>query len=162
MNVRFVDHTEELFQQLMVRVAAATAAAAGVLAEGYREALLRRQAPPHSKIGEIPKAYFGHRPKGYGPTEWAEYSGGRAINNPGQVDYLASYIDYSTEQEFGLPTASVGFRPAPHIGTPEVPGNYLLLHNESGRPWVVPVFDEVRSDAAQAASRAFNEAGRQT
>lgn len=130
LTVQFEDHTETFLERLRRRLLNACSAPADELADIYRGDLQRNIAPPHSDPGQIPHAYFGWKSGGYGPTN------DTMINNPGQVDYLATYIDFAANDLFGGIQASIGFRPS-HVQPGE---NYLLYHDANGRPWIQPIF----------------------
>lgn len=153
-TARIVDRSDEFVESLFERVGIASGAACRVLAARYHEALTATWSfqtpfgPRHSIPGEIPHKYFGHRPGGYRVHGYGE------INNEGQTDFLAEYIE--ADDKPGEYEAVVGF--APNHTTKGLRSwapktNYLIAHDVlSGvgeRPWIYPVFDENRSELAQ-------------
>lgn len=155
LTVRFVDHSDQFLEKLRRKLKAAVVAAASELSEGYRTELQREQSPLHSATGQIPHAYVGWLPGGYGPTNET------GVNNIPpefagiQTAPLASYIDYGSDDLFGI-GAYVGFLES-HVN----PGagfdgqNYLLEWDRSGRPWIQPIFDTWRVAASAVAMEAF-------
>ena len=145
---RFDYHRDQFYELLNRKLLAACAAAAEQLADVYRGNLTRNIAPPHSNIGEIPHAYLGWKPDGYGPVRFPE-----TLNNPGQEDFLANYIDFSASDVFFV-SAAVGFKPS-HVGSEFAPVNYLLWHDRHGRPWVEPILRQNIPIAAEIAKASF-------
>lgn len=158
LTVRIVDHSEEFLDSLYERIGIASGAACRLLADRYRESLTKTWSfqnpggPRHSIEGEIPHKYFGHRPGGFQLHGYGE------INNDGQTDFLAEYIE--ADERPGEPVAFVGF--APNHTEKGARGwfrgaNYLITHDPlSGygdRPWIYPVFEESRNEMAQIASQ---------
>ena len=69
-------------ERIRERVKSGCVAAAGALAEGYRDELLAIQSPPHSEPGEIPHKYDGPREGGWGwrdKQREMEFAGSPAI-----------------------------------------------------------------------------------
>jgi len=154
LTARFEDHSERVIAMLNRKLAAAIGAAAEDLADAYRAGLQFSQAPPHSRVGEIPHRYFGHRPGGFGPVFGAgepnntQESGFSAT----QTDYLSTYIEGGADDVFGIVNGYVGFLPS-HVTTREQ--NYLLEHDQRGRPWVIPLYRSAKSEMARVAKSAF-------
>lgn len=146
-NVSFEDHEVEFMGLVRRKLQGAVTQAADRLADDYRDELTKTKAPPHSGKGEIPHAYFGWKPGGYGPTN------STLINNIGQTDYLANYITYETTNIYGTITAYIGFLPS-HMPDGQ---NYLLGHDRAKRPWIVPIFDAYIEFASIAAVKGFAE-----
>lgn len=149
LTVRFEEHRERFQDLLFRKLTAGCSAAATELSETYRKILLRNIAPPHSRAGQIPHAYLGHKTGGYGPKNGVEGS----INNTPrqgfsntQVTFLASYIDAAPGRNGG---AVVGFSPS-HVTTRQK--NYLLGWDQGRidgaavpmRPWVRPGYEIAR------------------
>ena len=156
-SVTFVDHSDAIKEKLNRKLEACFRAAALKLAKGYREGLQETIAPPHSGIGEIPHAYAGHKRGGFGPlngygepNNTAEF--GFARDQGVGSDFLSNYIEGGASGHFGTVEGFVGFRPS-HVDSRSM--NYLLRHDETGRPWVYPLFRENRSQMAAAAKTAF-------
>ncbi len=139
LTARVVDHRVRIQEMLNAKIGDACAVAAEVLAVAYRRALQKTEAPPHSKPGEIPHAYLGWKPGGFRVLNDSDSS---EINNPGQVAFLSEYIDSSPTKKGD--SAVVGFLQAPHIGGRD--GNYLLIFDQTNRPWTGPVFDDTRAE----------------
>lgn len=159
-SVTFVDHSEKIKEKLDRKLEECIRAAAVSLSASYKDGLQENIAPPHSKIGEIPHAYAGHKPKGFGPLN--EY--GEANNTTAQgfardqgvgSDFLSNYIQGGASGHFGTIEGFVGFGKS-HVVDRSM--NYLLRHDSNGRPWVYPLFRENRSKMAIAAKKAFKEA----
>jgi hypothetical protein len=120
-------------------------AAAETLAGQYRAELTRRVSPPHSRAGSVPHAYDGPRPGGYDNT------GGRPVKNNRpetgfareQEDFLANYIETNGGQ--------IGFRLDGHVANRTQ--NYLLWHDQNGRPWVRRIFFRQRGPGSQIAKK---------
>jgi hypothetical protein len=147
LTVQFEDHTNEFLERMRERLVKTCVRAAEVLAEAYVTRLTINEAPPHSKKGEIPHAYFGWKVGGYGPTNDS------GVNNPGQTDYLATYISYARSDNFNSIGAEVGFLPS-HVDEGQ---NYLLRHNASSRPWINPIYAIHFHAVVAVTEAAFNE-----
>ena len=132
---------------------------ADFLANRYMDGLTENVAPRHSRAGEIPHAYFGWVPGGFGPV-----NGKQLINNTpkqgfvrNQSDFLAMYIRAARTKEGG----GVGFLPS-HVQNRYM--NYLLGWDEGRykgetvprRPWVKPLYlrheDEMREAVKKGVS----------
>jgi len=158
LTVRFEDKREEFKALLARKVAAATAEAAKVLSDTYRE-ILSDPAPPHSRPGEIPHAYFGHKEGGWGPVNGRNQPNNTSKNgfNGTQITFLKNYIDSSPESGG---SAVVGFSPS-HVTSREK--NYLLGWDQGRidgqpvfqRPWVNPGFDMAIQKMRQFAAVEF-------
>lgn len=153
-SVRFEDHTAAIIELLERKLRAAVGAAAEGLADEYKFGLQRRIAPPHSRKGQVPYAYLGHKAGGFGPV-----NAPLEINNTvrqgfsqDQVDYLSSYIHGTASAEGQRVQGLVGFTDS-HVTSRSQ--NYLLWHNRNGRPWVRPLYQKGRKRLAQAAKIAF-------
>jgi len=149
LTVRFEEHNQRFGALLLRKIEAGCTAAATELSETYRRLLLRNIAPAHSRAGEIPHAYLGHKPGGYGPKNGVAGS----INNTPrqgfsgtQITFLASYIDAARAASGG---AVVGFSPS-HVTNRQK--NYLLGWDQGRidgdavpmRPWVVPGYNAAK------------------
>jgi hypothetical protein len=155
LTVRFEDRSEEFLERLRRKLLAAVSAGARTLSERYVERLTETIAPPHSRMGQIPHAYLGWTPGGFGPVNRTTL-----INNEGQIAFLATYIDFTVGDSGSDLSSSIGFKPSHadgeyRIHTAGSDGNYLLWHNSNGRPWVGPIFDENRDQMANQALAAF-------
>lgn len=156
LTVQFVDHSDRLKEVINRKLEAAIGVATEYLTDSYVFALQASVAPPHSEKGEIPHAYGGHVPGGFGPVHGA----GQPNNTPleGFVreqpirDFLSNYLRGGVTDLFDSIEGYVGFAPS-HVGSRNM--NYLLQHDRDGRPWVKPVFDRARGDMANEAKRAF-------
>ena len=90
LTARYEDHSDRVIEMIAKRMTVAIRAAAETLAEKYRDQLMRRQAPPHSRPGQIPYMFFGQE-------------GGIPNNRPEtgfsseQENFLATYIDGGAE-----------------------------------------------------------------
>ena len=146
LTVRFEEHKARFAELLLRKMQAATHAAAIELNETYHRILLKNIAPPHSRIGEIPHAYLGHKPGGFGPRNGVAGS----INNTArqgfsgsQITFLATYIDAARGRNGG---AVVGFSPS-HVTTRQK--NYLIGWDQGRidgdavptRPWIRPWYE---------------------
>ena len=156
-SVTFVDHSEKIKEKLNRKLEACVRAAAVLLSDGYQTGLQKTIAPPHSRIGEIPHAYAGHKPRGFGPLNgYGEPNNttelGFARDQQVGSDFLSNYIEGGASGDFGTVEGFVGFRPS-HVASRAQ--NYLLRHDETGRPWVYPLFRENRSQMVIAAKTAF-------
>ena len=154
-TVQFVDHSEAIGELLKRKVQAACVAAADSLHTEYGNILQATIAPPHSKPGEIPHAYLGHKIGGYGPVnKFLE-----ANNQPKQgfasvqTRYLSSYIESS--ENASTNGAVVGFKPG-HVVNRRM--NYLIWHDQHGRPWVRRGYEMSSMKMRTAAQSAFKEA----
>lgn len=149
LTVQFEKHSDTFGALLLRKMQAGCDAAATELSETYRKILLQNIAPPHSRAGEIPHAYLGHKPGGYGPLNGVAGS----INNTArqgfsgtQITFLATYIDAAHGRNGG---AVVGFSPS-HVTNREK--NYLLGWDQGRidgsavpmRPWVRPGYEIAR------------------
>ena len=136
LTARFEDHSEEVSKMIAKRLALAIRETAETLAQEYRDKLMRRQAPPHSRPGQIPYMFFGQE-------------GGVPNNRPEtgfsseQENFLASYIWGGAEYVSGDVDGYVGFMPS-HVTSRDK--NYLLEHDKAGRPWVKRIFESARGD----------------
>jgi hypothetical protein len=152
-SVRIVDYRERFRDALLKRLGLGMAAAAEELKGTYAQ-MLSVPAPPHSDVGGIPKAYNGFKPGGYGPV-----NSSTTVNNippvfdQVQTDSLVEYLGVSTEGAVGEQEILVGFRQS-HVGSRDQ--NYLIWHDQNGRPWVergyiraVPSMVEAFKDAIQ-------------
>lgn len=138
-------HREEFLKILDRKLLACVRGASNSLVLDYRSELQREIAPPHSKIGEIPHAYLGWKPGGYGPTNET------LINNPGQTEFLSNFIDYEAG-DFFFVSATIGFKP-----NHTLPGdNYLIMHDREGRPWIRPILDKALPAARIIAKESFD------
>ena len=139
LTARYEDHSDRVIEMIAKRMAVAIRAAAETLAKEYREKLMRKQSPPHSRPGQIPYMFFGHDNK----------LGGVPYNRPEtgfsseQQDFLATYIWGGAEYVFGDVEGYVGFMPS-HVTSRDQ--NYLLYHDGRDRPWVKRVFESARGD----------------
>ena len=136
LTARYEDHSDRVIEMIAKRMTVAIRAAAETLAQEYRDKLMRRQAPPHSRPGQIPYMFFGQE-------------GGIPNNRPEtgfsseQENFLATYIDGGAEYVFGDVDGYVGFMPS-HVTSRDK--NYLLEHDQAGRPWVKRIFESARGD----------------
>ncbi len=161
LTVRFEDKREEFKALLARKVAAATAEAANVLADTYRE-ILSDPAPPHSRPGEIPHAYFGHKPGGWGPANGYNQPNNTSAQgfNGTQITFLKNYIDSGASSGS---SAVVGFSPS-HVTTREK--NYLIGWDQGmingdpvlQRPWINPGFEMAKQKMRQFAAVEFRAA----
>lgn len=156
LTVRFEEHSEEIFEKLKRKLFAAVAVAAESLADGYKSALQRQVAPPHSGVGEIPHAYFGWKQGGYGPTNSTGINNIPPEFSAEQTAFLSEYISHGAVEEFGA-HGFIGFETNGHVGNRNE--NYLIYHDQNGRPWVLPVFDQEKSEMAARAKSAFERTG---
>lgn len=157
LSVRFQDNREQVKEILRRKVLAACVEAAGVLAETY-VSILGKEAPPHSRPGEIPHAYNGHKIGGYGPVNAILQANNTARQgfNGTQITFLKNYIDHSRSQN----GAVVGFSPS-HVNNREK--NYLLGWDQGRidgepvpmRPWVNPGFELAKEKMKQFAAVEF-------
>lgn len=157
LTAQVADHLPQILELIQRKTFAAVKAAAEQLADDYKTELQRNDAPPHSGPGEIPHRYFGHKPGGFGPV-----FGDNEINNRPesgfatvQADFLSSYIEGEAVDSFGEIEGYVGFAPS-HVVTREQ--NYLLKHDQEGRPWVDEIFRDNMQGIADAAADAFRDA----
>jgi hypothetical protein len=157
LTAQVADHLPAILELIQRKTFAAVQSIAVELADDYKSDLQAVQAPEHSALGEIPHRYFGHRPGGYGPL-----FGDNEINNRPesgfasvQADYLASYIEGEAVEFLGEIEGYVGFAPS-HVVTREQ--NYLLEHDQHGRPWVDEILDRHKQEIAEAAADAFRDA----
>lgn len=152
LSARFEDRSFALQARMLKMLRRACEQAADRLAEGYRAGLQARTAPPHSAAGQIPHAYFGWKPGGFGPVNETT-----TVNNippefsQEQTDYLSSYIESAGSDETG--GAVVGFAPS-HVTRRDQ--NYLLEHDARERPWVRPIYGRVKKLMADEAKSAFH------
>jgi hypothetical protein len=156
-SVTFDDHREAIKEKLNRKLLAAVNAAAVTLSDGYQSGLQETIAPPHSRVGEVPHAYFGHRPGGFGPVNGY----GEPNNTPlqgferDQTEFLSESIRGGANGDFGSVEGFVGFAPS-HVGGRFQ--NYLLWWDSHGRPWVDRLFRRNRAAMAQSAKSAFEAA----
>jgi hypothetical protein len=153
LTVSFKDHSEDVTAKLRRKVFAAVKVSARTLADGYRKALQEKKAPPHSSIGEIPAAYLGWKPGGFGPTNPT------LINNippefaAVQTEFLSEYIVSGFVEEFGG-QGFVGFSSDGHVANRSQ--NYLIYWDQfGGRPWIYPVYQQEKNQMIQAARAEF-------
>ena len=139
LTARYEDHSDEVGKMVARRLTVAIRAAAETLAQEYRDKLMRRQAPPHSRPGQIPYMFFGKEDG--------------VPNN----SFLASYISGGAEYVFGDVDGYVGFMPS-HVTNRDQ--NYLLRHDRSSRPWVRRVFESARNAMIRAAEARLMEENR--
>lgn len=157
LTVQFVDNSEKIKELLNKKLLASVGKAAQILSDSYQTGLQASIAPPHSRPGQIPHAYMGHKPGGYGPVNGE----GEPNNTPlqgfasTQSDFLSEYIDHGSQEVFGDIEAFVGFRPS-HVASRDM--NYLIQHDQSGRPWIRPLYDKNKDAMIAAAKDAFKEA----
>lgn len=156
LSVRIEDHSQRIMELLERKLRAGLGAAAEDLADAYAFGLQADVSPPHSKRGEIPHAYLGHKPGGFGPL-----NGPGEINNTtqfgfstDQTDYLSSYIRGAAGAPGQSLRGMVGFADS-HVTRRSQ--NYLLMHNETGRPWVMPLFRSARQQMVAAFIQAFRK-----
>jgi hypothetical protein len=155
-SVSFADHSETIKDLLERKLRAAVGAVAEQLADDYKHELKRVEAPPHSALGQIPHWYVGHKPGGFGPV----FGEGEINNRPEsgfsavQSEPLASYIIGVTGAEGQAVKAFVGFDPSgSHVQSRHE--NYLIKHDQKGRPWVDEIFKDSRSNLKVKAIDAF-------
>jgi hypothetical protein len=162
--VRFEDHSAQIIEMIERKLRAGLGEAARVLGEEYQTALLAEDAPPHSKPGQIPHAYLGHKPGGFGPL-----NGPGEINNTtkfgfssDQQDNLASYIHGTGTPAGQRLQAIVGFSDS-HVTRRSQ--NYLIQWDQAEiqgsakrRPWVRPVYDKRKTQIVNAFKAGFREA----
>lgn len=149
-----VDHSQRIKDLIARKLRASLGAAAERLSDQYAAELQRVRAPPHSEKGQVPHAYLGHRPGGFGPV-----NGPGEINNTvqqgfsrDQSDFLASYIHGVSGGEGQSLRGMVGFEDS-HVTSRAQ--NYLLVHNFRGRPWVFPVYQRGKSQMIEDFTSAF-------
>ena len=150
LTARFEDYSDEVGKMVARRLTVAIRAAAETLAQEYRDKLMRRQAPPHSRPGQIPYMFFG---KEDGVPNNRPETGFSAE----QDNFLASYISGGAEYVFGDVDGYVGFMPS-HVTNRDQ--NYLLRHDRSSRPWVRRVFESARNAMIRAAEARLMEENR--
>lgn len=159
LTVLFEDHKDRIKEILRKKLGEATFAAADKLADSYKDGLQETIAPPHSRLGQIPHAYMGWKPGGYGPTNpnFRFDDQNTWVNNvppefdSAQVSYLSNFIESGSGEEKGV----VGFRPS-HVT--DRSDNYLLSHDQFwGRPWVRPIYEQVKDQMAAVAKQAFEK-----
>ncbi len=156
LTAQVVDRSQQIMELLNRKLLAAISRACFEIADDYKAELQVNQAPPHSSIGEIPHRYFGHRSGGYGPV----FGENEPNNQPPdfarvQTDYLSTYIEGGAEDVFGEISGYVGFSPS-HVVTREQ--NYLLFHDQNGRPWVIPIYERNKDGIVEYAIQSFREA----
>ena len=148
-----VEHYKERIQELVQqRMQGVCYAAAESLEDQYRRGLREGTSPPHSRPGQVPHAYMGHRPGGY-PFKKNNTPESGTINNTvaqgfakDQDDFLSNYIRAGRTKA----GACVGFIPS-HVQNRFK--NYLLGWDQGviggnvveKRPWVEPLFNRGRS-----------------
>ena len=160
LSVRFQDNREQIKEILRRKVSAACVEAANVLTESYVE-ILGTVAPPHSRVGEVPHAYNGHKLGGYGPVNAILQPNNTALQgfNGTQITSLKNYIDFARSSN----GAVVGFSPS-HVNNREK--NYLLGWDQGRiegqpvpiRPWVNPGYELAKEKMKQFASVEFRAA----
>lgn len=155
LSVRIEDHSQQVMELLERKLRAGLGAAAVDLADAYAFGLQRTIAPPHSVLGEIPHAYLGHKPLGYGPL-----FGEGERNNRQEVGFSATQSEYLSDYirgASGAPGQSlrgmVGFEESGHVTRREQ--NYLIDHDRNGRPWVMPLYRSAKQQMATAFVSAF-------
>lgn len=156
LTAQVVDRSQQIMELLNRKLLALTNRACFELADAYKVGLQERDAPPHSEKGEIPHAYFGWKPGGFGPV----YEDKGPNNRPPffasfQTDHLATYIEGSAEEVFGEIEGYVGFAPS-HVVTREQ--NYLLYHDQRFRPWVDELYLRNKVQIVEYAIESFREA----
>ena len=156
LTAQVVDHQQEIMALLRRKLLALTNRACFELADAYKVGLQQRDAPPHSEKGEIPHAYFGWKPGGFGPV----YEDKGPNNRPPffasfQTDHLATYIEGSAENVFDEIEGYVGFAPS-HVVTREQ--NYLLFHDQRNRPWVDELYERNKVQIVEYAIESFRSA----
>jgi hypothetical protein len=159
LSVRFQDNREQIKEILRRKVSAACVEAANVLTESYVE-ILSTSAPPHSRPGEIPHAYNGHKEGGYRKNLPLQPNN-TAVHgfNGTQITFLKNYIDFARSSN----GAVVGFSPS-HVNNREK--NYLLGWDQGRiegqpvpiRPWVNPGYELAKEKMKQFASVEFRAA----
>jgi hypothetical protein len=162
--VSFADHSERINEILQRKIKAGMGASAVSLAEAYKDGLQAEQAPPHSEPGQVPHAYLGHRPGGYGPL-----LGENEIQNVtffgfsrDQSDNLSSYIEGGSSGSGSTVQGSVGFTDS-HVTTRSQ--NYLIGWDQgtvprfSGivRPWIIPLYRKAKSVMISAFADKFRD-----
>lgn len=156
LSVRIEDHSQRIMELLERKLRAGLGAAAEDLADAYAFGLQREPAPPHSERGEIPHAYLGHKSGGFGPV----FGPGEPNNQPAsgfsstQTDFLSSYIRGTAGAPGQSLRGMVGFADS-HVTRRSQ--NYLLMHDQNGRPWVNELFKPARQQMAAAFVRAFED-----
>lgn len=161
--VEFVDYSDRVNELLSRKLQAGMSAAAVTLAKDYRNGL-SEEAPPHSRPGQIPHAYLGHKPGGYGPL-----LGEGEIQNVtffgfarDQSDYLSSYIHGGGSVSGDSPKGVVGFAES-HVADRRK--NYLIQHDQGTvpeypgkrRPWIIPLYRTAKSDMISAFVSKFRD-----
>jgi hypothetical protein len=156
LSVRFEDNREAVKAVLARKVMAACVEVSNVLTEQYVE-MLGTPAPPHSRPGEVPHAYNGHKEFGYRKFQPLQPNNTAASGfNGTQITFLKNYIDYG-RSGYG---AVVGFTPS-HVSTREK--NYLLGWDQGRiegqpvpiRPWVNPGYELAKAKMKQFAAVEF-------
>ena len=143
-SFEFVDHSEAIKDLLKKKLRNGIMGVTSELADQYKEKL-SVPAPPHSQPGEMPHAYLGHKPGGYGPVNGPPGS----RNNPGQTQFLKEYIQGDAN--------GVGFAPS-HVSGRR--GNYLIrwdtgqffksTNSFARRTWVIRGYREAKQDLIAA------------
>lgn len=154
LTVRIESHVERIQALIARKLLAAAQAAAEETADAYKYHLQKRQAPPHSDAGEIPHAYMGYKPGGFGPTNPTGVNNIPPEFSSVQTDFLSTYIEGGASGEFGEVSGYVGFAPS-HVTRRDQ--NYLLAHDQSGRPWVDEIFRLERENIRRQARTAFRD-----
>lgn len=153
-----VEHYTERIQALVrERMREACFVAAENLEDQYRRGLREGTSPPHSRPGQVPHAYMGHRPGGY-PFKKNNTPESGTINNTvaqgfakDQDDFLSNYIRAGRTKD----GACVGFIPS-HVQNRFK--NYLLGWDQGviganvveRRPWVKPLYNRGRQGMIEA------------
>lgn len=156
LTAQVVDRSQQIMELLRRKLLAMVNRACFELADSYKTGLQQKNAPPHSEKGEIPHAYFGYKPGGFGPV----YEDGGPNNRPPffatvQTDHLATYIEGSAEEVFGEIEGYIGFSPS-HVVTREQ--NYLLFHDQRSRPWVKELYERDKQQIVDYAIESFRSA----
>lgn len=151
LSIEFKDHSDFINDLLEAKVRGGIFEVCDRLAQQYRKKL-GVPAPPHSQPGEMPHAYLGHKPGGYGPVNGPPGS----RNNPGQTNFLKEYIRGGTN--------GVGFLPS-HVTTRQ--DNYLIrwdtgqFFSSNGRyarrTWIKRGYFEAKPLLVVAFERGFDE-----
>ena len=152
LTARYEDHSDRVIEMIAKRMAVAIRAAAETLAQEYKDKLMRQQAPPHSRPGQIPYMFFGQDNKLGVP-----YNRPETGFSSEQEDFLASYIWGGAEYVFGDVDGYVGFMPS-HVTSRDQ--NYLLEHDRRGRPWVKRIFESARGDMIRVVETKLMELNR--
>jgi hypothetical protein len=148
-EVGFRDHSEDVFEDIILRADQICDAAAVVLRDGYQRTLTSIRAKPHSPVGAIPYKYDGPNLNGYDPALFDRMDGRK--NNlvedgfaRDQTDFLANYL----RSNRGM----IGFSRSGHVA--HRTQNYLLSWDgkdksfpgtDGNRPWIKPIYRQYKS-----------------